>query len=287
MANPPISFQSTLLSVGTNLACERGRERVPDFGREVMPSELLYGELANFKVDIAELRKYYESTVLQSVGTDHVDGLSTYQGWALTSRDGSIADGVQANRKGPALTGAVTPTALCTGVMRDTLEKVESLGLSYFRARVFRLDHGYPMEFHIDVKHEAWRLHIPIFTAETSVFQWELVNGEIVSVHLPADGRAWLVRVDQLHRAVNTKEGAGDRVHVILSIERGCTERRHFGANRYVLPPELRLGPGRRDPHAPPSPEQMGSAKSPAWFNSIRQVSNWAVTSMRHKLGQG
>jgi len=217
-----------------------------------MPRELLYGELANFKVDITDLRNYYASTVLQSPGTDHVEGLATYQGWALTSRDGSLADGVKANRTGPALTNATTPTSLCTGVMRETLEKVEGLGLKHFRARVFRLDHGYPMEFHIDVKHEAWRLHIPIITAETSLFQWELANGEIVSAHLPADGRAWLVRVDQLHRAVNTKEGAGDRVHVVLSIERGCTRRRHFGPDRYVLPPELRLGPGRRSPPASP-----------------------------------
>ena|GEM_PF-4496394 len=225
-----------------------------------MPRELLYSELADFKVDVAELRKYYESTVLQSPATDHVDGMPTYQGWALTSRDGSIADGVKANRSGPALTGAVTPTPLCTDVIRDTLEKVESLGLRYFRARIFRLDHGYPMEFHTDVRHEAWRLHIPIITAETSLFQWELVNGEIVSVHLPADGRAWLVRVDQRHRAINTSEGAGDRVHVVQSIVRGCVSRRHFGANRYVLPRGLRLGPARRNPHGPLNSEQVGNS---------------------------
>lgn len=204
-----------------------------------MPKEIVYGELANFHTDVEALRKHYETVISQAPPVPYRDGELNYQGWAITSRDGTIIDGVRKNRKDPSIQVAVIPTPLCTGAMAQCLEQIKSAGLEFYRARVFRLaDHGYSMNFHTDTNSEGWRLHVPIKTTKGSFFEWETANGEVLSLHMPADGRAWLVRVDQRHRAINNGTELGDRVHLVMSLL-PRPKRRHFGTTRYTLPVEL------------------------------------------------
>jgi hypothetical protein len=203
-----------------------------------MPRDLIYGEVANFRTDVAALRQHYESVILKSPPVPYKDGELNYQGWAITSRDGSITDGVQKNKFNESIAAATVPTELCTGAMAHCMEQIKNAGLGFYRARVFRLaDHGYTMKFHTDTEYEGWRLHVPIITTKGSFFEWELDSGEIVSLHMPADGRAWFVRVDTRHRAINNGTEPGDRVHLIMSL-RPAPKRHHFGEIKYRLPAE-------------------------------------------------
>jgi len=80
---------------------------------------------------------------------------------------------------------------------------------------------GDEMPFHVDAAKETWRLHIPIVTNSDSLFEWQREDGTIESVHLPADGSAWLVRVDVNHRAVNRGKGNSSRVHLLMGCGNG------------------------------------------------------------------
>lgn len=82
-----------------------------------------------------------------------------------------------------------------------------------YLVRVMKLvNEGAVMGWHTDSDKETWRLHIPIITNPSAFFEWKLVEGRIESVHLPADGPAWLVRVDVTHRAVNRSRDTFKRV---------------------------------------------------------------------------
>ena len=74
------------------------------------------------------------------------------------------------------------------------------------------------MGWHTDSDKESWRLHIPIITNPNAFFEWKLPDGRIESVHLPADGSAWLVRVDVTHRAVNRSTEPSERVHLLMGL---------------------------------------------------------------------
>src|SRR5262249_20423301 len=114
-----------------------------------------------------------------------------------------------------------TPTPLCSGPMADVLASIEARGIEFFRARVMRLRSGsFEMKFHRDAEVESWRLHVPIITTPESHFEWQRPDGTITGIHMPADGTAWLVRVDQRHRAVNRAPTATQRVHLLMSLAR-------------------------------------------------------------------
>ena len=74
---------------------------------------------------------------------------------------------------------------------------------------------------HTDALRETWRLHIPIITNPNCFFEWQRADGSIESVHLPADGSAWLVRVDLSHRAVNRSNEPSTRVHLLMGLSPG------------------------------------------------------------------
>jgi hypothetical protein len=119
--------------------------------------------------------------------------------------------------------------------MKDVMDQLNATGLEPFRARVMTLDdQGFDMTFHRDANKESWRLHVPIITNPGSFFEWQ-IDGQVVRAHLPADGRAWFVRVDQIHRAVNEGAGHGERVHLLMSLRHVPAPRR-FGPERMVVP---------------------------------------------------
>lgn len=189
-----------------------------------MPSELLCGRVAGLRFDINELASYYDNVVSHAPATQYFDNNAAYDGWSLTSRDGSISDGVkQISRSKTAhpidSRRGTRPTALCTDVPMNVLNTIRALEIGPFRARIMRLaNEGMSMKFHRDAQKESWRLHVPIYTNPASFFEWDLGSIPTTRIHFPADGSAYLVRVDLLHRAVNQCADAAIRVHMIMSL---------------------------------------------------------------------
>ena len=187
-------------------------------------TELLCARVAGFRVDVAELRENYATIVKSADATPYRDNGTEYAGWSITSRDGSIDDGVQrisrTKENLASVQNSTVETPLCTGVIKTTLDQLRSLGLFHKRVRVMRLmNEGPKMTFHRDATNPAWRVHVPIFTTSDSVFQWRLDDDTVHSVHLLADGSAWFVRVDTLHRAINRSSRPTERVHLIMSLD--------------------------------------------------------------------
>jgi hypothetical protein len=189
-----------------------------------MPKDLLCGRVADLSVDTAALASYYRQVVEPGAATQYHDNEAAYEGWALTSRDGSTTDGVkridrkatqQANDK----RRGIVPTPLFQGYIVKVIDDLISLGFAPHRIRIMRLAHeGFAMKWHRDADMETWRLHIPIITSDHSFFEWKLGEGDERQVHLSAGGSGWLVRVDELHRAVNLNPSGGFRVHLLMSL---------------------------------------------------------------------
>jgi hypothetical protein len=187
------------------------------------PDSLLFGRVRGFSVNIEELVAYYNGVISKAESVPYFDNGSGYEGWSITSRDGTISDGVrrlEMNRENmQSVRQSSYETELCGGIVKDALGQLSDLTLEPMRVRVMRLkNEGREMTFHRDAKTACWRIHIPIVTNPNSFFEWKLASGEIRRVHLPADGSAWFVRVDTLHRAVNVSEFSADRVHMIMSL---------------------------------------------------------------------
>lgn len=166
-------------------------------------ADYMFARVAGFECDVAALKRHFHETVATFPATSYRDNKVDYIGWAVTSRDGSLQDGVQRisrksspgeahnNKRG------MTRTNICTGALKTTMDGLGSCGFKPYRARLMSLtNEGDAMPFHTDAKQETWRLHIPIVTNAHCFFEWQREDGRIESVHLPADGSAWLVRVD-------------------------------------------------------------------------------------------
>lgn len=198
-----------------------------------------------YEVDVDRLREFFQThvaplpPVMQSLA---------WGGWSATSRDGSYKDGWHqghtcykviagkpvfdlelAAKIGYDANSAFTvPTELCSGYVEDVLEMIRSLGLSPMRARWAVLKAGTSSALHRDGwEHEyAVRLHIPVITNPYCTFE---VNGE--SVHFPADGGMYLVKVNRLHQIHN--RGEEDRIHLFMNIVDRANVSEH---HRYPTP---------------------------------------------------
>lgn len=184
--------------------------------------EYLFAKLEGFHADVEKLKEHFSKVVSVRNPILYKDNNVKYFGWAVTSRDGSMEDGVRrisTNVKGPR---GVTPTQICTGYLAEVMQRLSERGVAPYRARLMQMDaEGAAMPFHVDATKETWRLHIPIITNPASLFEWQREDGSIETVHLPADGSAWLVRVDVSHRAVNRSNGNSSRVHLLM----GCGQK--------------------------------------------------------------
>lgn len=187
--------------------------------------DYMFARVSGFKADVASLKRYFHETVAGFPPTKYRDNRVDYLGWAVTSRDGSLEDGVKristkarpgqkvSNKRG------MTRTDICSGALEQTMNSLESCGFKPYRARLMNLmNEGEAMPFHTDAKQETWRLHVPIITNENCFFEWQREDGKLESVHLPADGSAWLVRVDIDHRAVNRSDTPSERVHLLMGL---------------------------------------------------------------------
>lgn len=184
-------------------------------------SGILFGRLANFRTDIEQLRSYYHEVIEPTEPTPYYDNGVAYEGWSITSRDGTTSDGVKRiNRGGTGPRGTI-PTPICKGFMSELLVELSRHRLFHYRARVMRLVSGeFEMKFHRDADVEKWRVHVPIETNPDSFFEWQLPDGSIKKAHFAADGSAWFVRVDQMHRATNVGPPSSQRIHLLMSLSK-------------------------------------------------------------------
>ena len=191
--------------------------------QNVMSQDFMFARLVDFKADVAALRAHFLEQVKHQQARQYRDNRVDYIGWAVTSRDGTMEDGVKRiSTKGLGTTGnirGVTPTRICTGALAELIETLRTYQLKPYRARIMQLEsEGAEMPWHVDSSKETWRLHVPIITNPHCFFEWQRPDGSTESVHLPADGSAWLVRVDVNHRAVNHSDEPSNRVHLLMGL---------------------------------------------------------------------
>ena len=181
--------------------------------------DILYGRLTDFQIDVARLREHYETVIVGQLSTPYKDNEANYVGWAVTSRDGSLSDGVKRIDPKSGGTRGRKATEICSAYLEETMKRLESRQMTPYRVRIMKLvNDGAIMGWHTDADKETWRLHIPIITNPDAFFEWKLAEGRTESVHLPADGSAWLVRVDVSHRAVNRSMEPSERVHLLMGL---------------------------------------------------------------------
>ncbi|GAB1584236.1 hypothetical protein [Phyllobacterium phragmitis] len=183
-------------------------------------SDVMFARLANFNIDVEKLKENFENTVKKFPFIEYRDNRVDYVGWAVTSRDGTAEDGVRRiSTKMPGGARGIIPTDICQGYLAEVMDELNDYGIKPYRARIMQLEsEGDEMPWHTDADREAWRLHVPIITNPNSFFEWQRADGSIESVHLPADGSAWLVRVDVMHRAVNRSKEPANRVHLLMGL---------------------------------------------------------------------
>ena len=218
-----VAYLKSLEGVGGSQEQLRGNTRTTPAVRR------RFSVLNNFPVDIERLRRHYRDHIEPCDATPYVDGLEQYDGWAVTSADGSISTGVDRGARvnhGLFREGGVE-TPLCHGYLSGLLTALKLYGLSPAWVRIVRMqsaDDGVP-PFHVGGDAAGWRLHIPITTSQGARFEWLGEGGDIESVHLPADGRAWLVRVDVPHRFVIRGNPEQARTHLVMELAKSPQER--------------------------------------------------------------
>lgn len=108
----------------------------------------------------------------------------------------------------------VIPTQICHGYMKVVIEQINSFGLFPHRARIIRLRAHSASDWHRDAPDDIYkvRLHIPIVTNRFCFFE---VDDE--AEHFSADGSAYFVFVNKIHRVVNW--GNQDRFHLVMDVK--------------------------------------------------------------------
>lgn len=183
---------------------------------------------ANLAVDLSRLVDHLNHYVLPLP----IQQQSTaFGGWSVFSSNGSYLDGwhkghsiyfescpIKAeeirHRLGFVGKKYDQPTEICHSYLGEVMDQISGEGYSPSRARIILLPQGKESVWHRDAPDDVpfYRLHIPIVTNENCLFVTEKE-----SVHLPADGRAYIVRVNHPHRVVNG--GDTDRFHLVMDIE--------------------------------------------------------------------
>ena len=186
-------------------------------------------EKIDLHFDVERLRQQLVESIFPLL--PHMESES-FGGWSVLSSNGSYRDGwkgAEAFKKDfmPGATideklaavGAkrssayIHNTEICQGYLAEVIDTIRAAGLTPMRARISMLKANGKSTIHRDAAdHEyAVRLHVPIVTNEKCFFKTE--EG---SVHLPASGDAFLLRVNRWHQVTN--ESDSDRVHLIMSV---------------------------------------------------------------------
>lgn len=180
--------------------------------------------------DILKLQLHVQQHVVQfepAHPTQH------FGGWSVLSSNGNYQDGwhpgflafkegMTEEQKNQTLqkmgakrsTEYVIPTEICHGYLEVVVNKIKELGFGPRRARIIKLLAQSESVWHRDAPDhlDSVRLHIPIITNSECFF--EISDSE--RQHIPANGQAYLVRVNRLHRVVN--RGPTDRYHLVMDV---------------------------------------------------------------------
>lgn len=186
-------------------------------------------ELWNVRFDINLLQKHLQDHVLPLEATYQS---SAFGGWSVLSSTGSHKDGwhkghlIYDSTKNPEAVREmlqkqnvkksgeyVVPTEICHGYLQEVVDIISSYGLEPKRARIIQLTAKQSSIWHQDYPPEKYgvRLHIPIVTNPGCFFETE--EGR---AHLSADGSAYFLAVNCMHRVVN--EGETNRYHLVMDI---------------------------------------------------------------------
>lgn len=105
------------------------------------------------------------------------------------------------------------PTEFYTPPIEKLIEQLNSMGFYPRRARIIKLSAKSASIWHQDgsAKYYQVRLHIPLITNPLATFETDFGK-----IHKPADGSAYLVKINRNHRVVNG--GDEDRYHFVTNI---------------------------------------------------------------------
>ncbi len=182
-----------------------------------------------FSYDIDKLRRHLVEFVLP---LPKVTQSSSFGGWSVTSSNGRYQDGwfqgqkVIAKYQGadpleiiaelkkmsiPLPKEHNKPTEICHGYLSEVLMDIQSKDFRPTRARIICLEPQSDSTWHQDMPSQYYgvRLHIPIETNSGCFFECE--EG---MAHLPADGSAYLLRINRMHRVIN--RGLTHRYHLVM-----------------------------------------------------------------------
>ena len=185
-------------------------------------------------IDIEALRDHFLKTVQPLPAVFQSDA---FGGWSVLSSNGDYKDGWHLGHKlyqTPGMTREELlkaakaaglsstmlfnrPTEIHTGPMADLVRQISEKGLNPRRARIIILKAGKASSWHRDGADDAYavRLPVPIITNSGCLFEIETKDG-IISEHLPADGSAYLIKVNRVHRVIN--HGDTDRINFVTNI---------------------------------------------------------------------
>ncbi len=184
-----------------------------------------------FEIDSLKLRQQFEEEVRPLPCVVRSRAVS---GWSIQSQDGDYLKGLETGflpNNGPSNRGPEwqprtpeeqslltmqdfdRPTKLCTGYLRDIMNRIEDLGMNPRRARILRLGPQIESSWHVDGQPQVYsvRLHIPIITNRACFF-----NYHDESFHMAADGNGYIVKVNRLHMIHNKSDE--ERFHLVINI---------------------------------------------------------------------
>lgn len=192
------------------------------------------------KFDIERLKSHFREFVLP---LEPVYQSPAFGGWSVLSSNGSYKDGwhrghrlFNEDEKDSVLKDFsksgikrareyVVPTEICHGYLQDVVDTVSSLGLQPCRVRIIQLAAGQSSIWHRDYADHEYgvRLHVPIITNSECFFETETERE-----HLAADGSAYFIAVNRVHRVVNG--GSSHRYHIVADIKdtQGVTRYHRF-----------------------------------------------------------
>jgi len=187
-------------------------------------------EPINLHFDIVKLQEHINQHVIHF---EPAQQSPQFGGWSVLSSNGNyqdgwhpgflaLKDGMTEEQKQQTLqnmgakrsTEYVIPTEICHGYLEEVVSKIKESGFGPRRARIIKLLAQSESVWHRDAPdhYDSVRLHIPIMTNSECFFE----ISETERQHIPANGQAYLVRVNRLHRVVNG--GPTDRYHLVMDV---------------------------------------------------------------------
>lgn len=192
--------------------------------------KVLYEKL-DIQVETQKLVEHLNDVVLK-VGPPVIQGakigLDYFGGWSVYSSNGRYDDGFEIGTTKTHQVEYRTPTEICTGYLKEVMDRFEALGLRPSHARITFVEPRSESVKHRDSNPGTYmpRLHVPIITWP-GVLHWT-EDGEF---HMDADNSVFVIRTDNMHSIVNKSDHR--RYHLIMDVvdTKGITK--HFNLENW------------------------------------------------------